>query len=388
MANSEWSAFSIRHSPFAIRVVGNDAMANTIDLTTLERALLAEIAGAGDLDAIERVRITALGKKGRVSELMAKLGSLPADQRKAFGQAVNGLKTRVGEALEGRKAELERGALTARLVAETADVTLPVRSGPLADGRIHPVSQVFDEVAEIFADLGFSVAEGPDIETDDLNFTKLNIPPEHPARQEHDTFYMKGPIKDSGQEGEPVKVLRTHTSPVQIRTMMAQKPPIRIIAPGRVYRMDSDATHTPMFHQAEGLVIDESTHLGHLKWCLEEFCKAFFEVDEVRMRFRASHFPFTEPSMEVDLDAAAIGKPGKWLEILGSGMVHPNVIRNCGLDPEKYQGFAFGMGVDRIAMLKYGIPDLRDMFAADLRWLRHYGFTALDLPSLAGGLSG
>jgi phenylalanyl-tRNA synthetase alpha chain len=361
-------------------------MSDTADLTSLEKGLLDEIAGAGDLDAIERVRIAALGKKGRVSEQMAKLGSMPPESRKAFGAAVNVLKTRVSEALEARKADLERAALTARLAAETADVTLPVRVGPLADGRIHPVSQVFDEVAEIFGDMGFSIAEGPDIESDDLNFTKLNIPPEHPARQEHDTFYMKG----TGREGDnnPVMVLRTHTSPVQIRTMMAQKPPIRIIAPGRVYRMDSDATHTPMFHQVEGLVIDERTHLGHLKWTLEEFCKAFFEVDEVRMRFRASHFPFTEPSMEVDIDAAAIGKPGKWLEILGSGMVHPNVIRNCGLDPDKYQGFAFGMGLDRIAMLKYGIPDLRDMFAADLRWLRHYGFTALDLPSLAGGLSG
>jgi phenylalanyl-tRNA synthetase alpha chain len=361
-------------------------MTEGTDISALETALLAEISGAGDLDAIERVRIAALGKKGRVPELMAKLGSLPADQRKAFGQAVNGLKARVGEALEARKAQLERAALTARLAAETADVTLPVRAGPLAEGRIHPVSQVFDEVAEIFGDMGFSIAEGPDIESDDLNFTKLNIPPEHPARQEHDTFYMKG----TGREGDnnPVMVLRTHTSPVQIRTMMAQKPPIRIIAPGRVYRMDSDATHTPMFHQIEGLVIDETTHLGHLKWTLEEFCKAFFEVDAVRMRFRASHFPFTEPSMEVDIDAAAIGKPGKWLEILGSGMVHSNVIRNCGLDPEKYQGFAFGMGLDRITMLKYGIPDLRDMFSADLRWLRHYGFTALDLPSLAGGLSG
>ncbi len=360
-------------------------MTETTDLASLEAALLAEIGAAGDLDAIERVRIAALGKKGRVPELMAQLGTLPADQRKSFGQAVNGLKTRVSDALEARKTDLERGQLSARLAIEKADVTLPVRLGPLQDGRIHPVSQVWDEVAEIFGDMGFAVAEGPDIETDDLNFTKLNIPPEHPARQEHDTFYMRG----SGKEGDnnPIKVLRTHTSPVQIRTMMSQKPPIRIIAPGRVYRLDSDATHTPMFHQIEGLVIDETTHLGHLKWCLEEFCKAFFEVDAVRMRFRASHFPFTEPSMEVDLDAAAIGKPGQWLEILGSGMVHPNVIRNCGLDPDKYQGFAFGMGLDRIAMLKYGIPDLRDMFSADLRWLRHYGFAALDVPTLAGGLS-
>jgi phenylalanyl-tRNA synthetase alpha chain len=360
-------------------------MTQTTDLAALERALTDEIAAAADLAAIERVRIAALGKKGRLPELMAKLGTLPGDERKAFGQAVNGLKTRISEALEGRKADLERGALTARLVAEKADVTLPVRAGPLQDGRIHPVSQVFDEVVEIFADMGFAVAEGPDIETDDYNFTKLNIPPEHPARQEHDTFYMQG----AGEAGtnSTIKVLRTHTSPVQIRTMLTQKPPIRIIVPGRVYRLDSDATHTPMFHQIEGLVIDETTHLGHLKWCLEEFCKAFFEVDAVRMRFRASHFPFTEPSMEVDIDAAAIGKPGQWLEILGSGMVHPNVIRNCGLDPDRYQGFAFGMGLDRIAMLKYGIPDLRDMFSADLRWLRHYGFTALDVPTLAGGLS-
>lgn len=304
-------------------------MADTADLTSLERALLAEIAAAGDLGAIERVRIAALGRKGRIPELMATLGSLPADRRKVFGQAVNSLKTRVGDALEGRKAELERKELTARLATETADITLPVRRGPLQDGRIHPVSQVWDEVVEIFADMGFAVAEGPDIETDDLNFTKLNIPPEHPARQEHDTFYFH-PKADGSR-----MLLRTHTSPVQIRTMLAQKPPIRVIVPGRVYRMDSDATHTPMFHQIEGLVIDETTHLGQLKWCLEEFCKAFFEVDEVRMRFRASHFPFTEPSMEVDLDAAAIGKPGQWLEILGSGMVHPNVIRNCNLDPDR-----------------------------------------------------
>ncbi len=361
-------------------------MTDNTDISALESALLAEIAAAGDLDAIERVRIAALGRKGRVPELMATLGTLPPDRRKAFGQAVNGLKMRVSEALEARKSDLEGGALTARLATEQADVTLPVRLGPLHQGRIHPVSQVFDEVAEIFADMGFAVAEGPDIETDDLNFTKLNIPPEHPARQEHDTFYMAG----SGKAGDnnPIKVLRTHTSPVQIRTMMAQKPPIRIIVPGRVYRMDSDATHTPMFHQIEGLVIDESTHLGNLKWCLEEFCKAFFEVDEVRMRFRASHFPFTEPSMEVDVDTAAIGKPGGWMEILGSGMVHPNVIRNCGLDPDKYQGFAFGMGLDRITMLKYGIPDLRDMFSADLRWLKHYGFLPFDVPTLAGGLSG
>jgi phenylalanyl-tRNA synthetase alpha chain len=351
------------------------------DLQKLQAKLLADIANAGDLAKLEELRISTLGKKGEISQRMLQISSVPPDQRKAFGAANNALKTAVSEALDARKSVLEQGALSARLSAERADITLPVRLGPLAEGRIHPVSQVFDEIIEIFADMGFSVAEGPDIETDDLNFTKLNIPPEHPSRQDHDTFYLK-PKADGSR-----MVLRTHTSPVQIRTMMSQKPPIRIIAPGRVYRSDSDQTHTPMFHQIEGLVIDEATHLGHLKWCLQEFCKAFFEVDDVKMRFRASHFPFTEPSMEVDIDAAAIGKPGRWLEILGSGMVHPKVIANCGLDPDKYQGFAFGMGLDRITMLKYGIADLRDMFSGDLRWMKHYGFLPLDVPTLAGGLS-
>ncbi|MBV1692833.1 MAG: phenylalanine--tRNA ligase subunit alpha [Hyphomicrobiales bacterium] len=356
------------------------------EMKSLESVLLADIASAADLAAIEQVRVAALGKKGRISELMGQLGKLPADERKAFGAAVNALKGVVSDAIDARKRALESAALSARLANERADVTLPVRPGPLLEGRIHPVSQVFDEIAEIFADMGFSIAEGPDIESDDLNFTKLNMPPEHPARQMHDTFYLRSPERVA--KGEAPLVLRTHTSPVQIRTMMKQKPPIRIIAPGRVYRMDSDATHTPMFHQIEGLVIDESTHFGHMKWCLEEFCKAFFEVDQVKMRFRASHFPFTEPSAEVDVGAEAIGKPGQWLEILGCGMVHPKVIANCGLDPEKYQGWAFGMGLDRITMLKYGIPDLRDMFNADLRWLKHYGFVPLDVPTLAGGMSG
>jgi phenylalanyl-tRNA synthetase alpha chain len=356
-------------------------MTSSTDIESLERRLVAEISAADNLAALEQVRIAALGKKGSVSELMAQLGKMAPEQRKDFGQAVNAVKTRVSDALEVRKSDLEKSALNDRLATERVDVTLPVRLGPQADGRIHPVSQVYDEIIEIFGDMGFAVAEGPDIETDDYNFTKLNIPPEHPARQEHDTFYLQ-PKADGSR-----MVLRTHTSPVQVRTMLTQKPPIRVIVPGRVYRSDSDQTHTPMFHQIEGLVIDEETHLGHLKWCLEEFCKAFFEVDDVKMRFRASHFPFTEPSMEVDIDAAAIGKPGRWLEILGSGMVHPNVIANCGLDPEKYQGFAFGMGLDRIAMLKYGIPDLRDMFSADMRWLRHYGFLPFDVPTLAGGPS-
>ena len=357
-------------------------------LEVLERDINEEIERAASLADLDGVRVAALGKKGRVSGLMQQIGSLAPEERKAFGQTVNAIKQRISDSLEARRGVLETKELAERLQTERVDVSLPVAAGPLSEGRIHPVAQVFDEVIEIFADMGFSVAEGPDIESDDYNFSKLNIPDDHPARQEHDTFYMLGSApSDTVAEGKVRKVLRTHTSPVQIRTMLAQKPPIRIIAPGRVYRSDSDQTHTPMFHQIEGLVIDEATHLGHLKWCLEEFCKAFFEVDEVTMRYRASHFPFTEPSVEVDVDAAAIGKPGQWLEILGSGMVHPNVIANCGLDPETYQGFAFGMGLDRITMLKYGIPDLRDMFSADLRWMKHYGFLPLDVPTLARGVS-
>ena len=357
------------------------------ELDSLRADLLAAIAGACDLGALEDVRVGALGKKGRVSALMQRLGSMPPEERRDFGQAVNAVKTAVAEALEVKQQELASAATAERLADETADVTLPVREGPLAEGRIHPVSQVTDEITEIFADMGFSIAEGPDIETDFNNFTALNIPPEHPARQDHDTFYFAE--KPDGTR----PLLRTHTSPVQIRTMLEKKPPLRIIAPGRVYRCDSDQTHTPMFHQVEGLVIDEDTHLGHLKWVLQEFCRAFFEVPEVKMRFRASHFPFTEPSMEVDIgyakvgDEIRIGEGDRWLEILGCGMVHPNVLKAVQLDPKKYQGFAFGLGIDRIAMLKYGIPDLRAFFDSDLRWLRHYGFAALDMPTLHGGLS-
>ena len=360
--------------------------AQTASLEGIEGELLGAIAKAADLGALEELRVAALGKKGRVSELMQTLGRMPPEERKSFGQAVNQLKDRVGEALEAKREALGRAALSARLAAERADVTLPVREGPLAEGRIHPVSQVADEITEIFADMGFSIAEGPDIETDFNNFTALNIPPEHPARQDHDTFYFAE--KPDGTR----PVLRTHTSPVQIRTMLANKPPLRIIAPGRVYRSDSDPTHTPMFHQVEGLVIDEETHLGHLKWVLEEFCTAFFEVPQVKMRFRASHFPFTEPSMEVDIgyakvgDVIRIGEGDEWLEILGCGMVRPNVLNNVGLDPERYQGFAFGMGIDRLAMLKYGMPDVRAFFSADLRWLKHYGFPSYAVPTLAGGL--
>jgi phenylalanyl-tRNA synthetase alpha chain len=357
------------------------------ELDGLKTELLGAIAQASDLATLEEVRISALGKKGRVSALMQRLGSMPPEERRDFGQAVNAVKTAVADALETKHAELAGAATAARLAHERADVTLPVREGPLGEGRIHPVSQVTEEITEIFADMGFRIAEGPDIETDFNNFTALNIPPDHPARQDHDTFYFA-----EGPDGTR-PVLRTHTSPVQIRTMLNDKPPLRVIAPGRVYRCDSDQTHTPMFHQVEGLVIDEETHLGHLKWVLEEFCKAFFEVPEVKMRFRASHFPFTEPSMEVDIgyakvgDELRIGEGDRWLEILGCGMVHPNVLKAVELDPKKYQGFAFGVGIDRLAMLKYGMPDLRAFFSGDLRWLTHYGFAPLVVPTLAGGLS-
>ena len=356
-----------------------------MSLETLEQEILAQVSAASDEVSVEAIRVSALGKKGAISERMAGLGKMAPDERKAAGAALNVLKDKVAEALAARKSTLAVAALEARLVSEQLDMTLPVRPQPL--GTIHPVSQVWEEVVQIFGDLGFSVAEGPHIEDDFHNFDALNMPPDHPARQEHDTFYFNE--KPDGTRN----VLRTHTSPVQIRTMLSQKPPIRIIAPGRTFRSDSDMTHTPMFNQVEALVIDETTHLGNLKWILEEFCKAFFEIDNVNMRFRASHFPFTEPSMEVDIQYSReggvlkLGTGDKWMEILGSGMVHPNVIKAGGLDPDKYQGFAFGMGIDRIAMLKYGIPDLRAFFESDLRWLRHYGFRALQVPTLAGGLS-
>jgi phenylalanyl-tRNA synthetase alpha chain len=356
-----------------------------MSLQTLEQEILNGVSSAADETALEAIRVSALGKKGAISERMKSLGTMSPDERKETGAKLNLLKDKIGEAIAARKAALQQKALEARLHSEKVDVTLPVR--PERQGTVHPVSQVWEEIVQIWGDLGFSVAEGPHIEDDFHNFTALNMPPEHPARQEHDTFYFHE--KPDGSR----MVLRTHTSPVQIRTMLSEKPPIRIIVPGRTFRNDSDQTHTPMFHQIEGLVIDEETHLGHLKWALTEFCKAFFEIDNPKMRFRASHFPFTEPSMEVDINCAweggqvKIGVGESWLEILGSGMVHPNVIRHGGLDPERYQGWAFGMGLDRIAMLKYGIPDLRAFFEADLRWLKHYGFRALQVPTLAGGLS-
>ncbi len=355
------------------------------DISGLEREITSALDAARDEASLEAVRVGALGKKGSVSELLKTLGAMSPDERKVQGPLINGLRDRVSEAIAARKSALGDEALNAKLAAERIDVTLPAR--PEQRGSIHPVSQVLDEITAIFADLGFAIAEGPDVELDDNNFTKLNMPPGHPAREMHDTFYV-APQADGVRH-----VLRTHTSPVQVRTMLKQKPPIRIIAPGRTYRVDSDATHTPMFHQFEGLVIDEETHLGHLKWTMEEFAKAFFEVEKVEMRARPSFFPFTEPSVEWDIRCdrsggqIKFGTGNDWLEFAGSGMVHPRVLEMCGLDPTKYQGYAFGGGLDRLAMLKYGIPDLRPMFESDLRWLRHYGFAALDLPTLDGGLS-
>ena len=356
------------------------------NLDALTSEILAGIEAATSLEELETARIDALGKKGRVSLMMRELGGMDPEQRKTAGQALNAVKDRIAAAIDARQADLSRAALDARLAAEAIDVSLPPR--PETDARLHPLSRTIEEVVAIFAEMGFTVAEGPDIESDYYNFTALNIPEEHPARQEHDTFYL--PPDAEGKR----KVLRTHTSPVQIRTMEASEPPIRIIVPGRTYRSDHDATHSPMFHQCEGLVIGDGIHMGHLKGCLIDFCRAFFGVDDLPVRFRPSYFPFTEPSAEVDIGCTRdggglkIGAGDDWLEILGSGMVNPRVLANCGYDPEKYQGFAFGMGIERIAMLKYGIPDLRTFYDSDLRWMRHYGFLPFDAPSVHAGLAG
>ncbi len=355
------------------------------EITSLRDGLLADIAAADTIYAVEALRVGALGKSGVVTGLLKTLGAMTPEERTSKGPAIHDLRETVTAAIAARKAALESVALDARLAAERVDMSLPAQATP--QGSVHPVSQVMDELAEIFADLGFSVATGPEIEDDWRNFTALNIPETHPARAMHDTFYF--PDKDA--DGRAM-LLRTHTSPVQIRTMMNEAPPIRIIAPGRVYRSDSDATHTPMFHQIEGLVIDKGIHLGHLKWTLETFLKAYFERDDIKIRLRPSFFPFTEPSMEFDASYSLVngqrvlGGDDGYMELGGSGMVHPNVIRNCGLDPEEWQGFAFGIGVDRLAMLKYGMSDLRAFFDGDLRWLRHYGFSALDVPTLSGGV--
>jgi phenylalanyl-tRNA synthetase alpha chain len=362
------------------------------DIEQLRQQIILATNTSRSAEELEALRVAELGRRGRLTERMRRIGALPPEARRAEGAALNAAMRDITAAMEKRAAEFAAAALANRLAEERADVTLPVLLGPpggVEAGRIHPISQTIDEIVAIFGEMGFVVAEGPHIEEDFYNFTALNIPPEHPARQEHDTFYF--PEKPDGTR----LLLRTQTSPVQIRTMLAQRPPIRIIVPGRTFRADHDATHSPMFHQVEGLVIDRTTHMGHLKGCLIEFCRAFFGVDDVPVRFRPSYFPFTEPSAEVDIGCSRhrgelkIGPGGDWLEILGSGMVHPKVLRNCGIDPAEYQGFAFGMGIERVAMLKYGIPDLRPMYESDLRWLRHYGFLPLDIPSpVRGALAG
>lgn len=361
------------------------------DIEAIQTQLLGDIEAAADANAVEALRVSALGKAGTITALLKSLGGMTPDERQAQGPAIHGLRETVTTALAARKAALDAAALDVKLAAEAIDMSLPADAAPR--GSVHPVSQVMDELAEIFADMGFAVATGPEIEDDWHNFTALNIPETHPARAMHDTFYFP----DTDAEGRAM-LLRTHTSPVQIRTMMAQEPPIRIIAPGRVYRSDSDATHTPMFHQVEGLVIDRGIHMGHLKWTLETFLKAYFERDDIVLRLRPSYFPFTEPSAEVDVgykqekSRRIVGGHGDddghaWMELLGSGMVNRRVIANCGLDPDEWQGFAFGVGVDRLAMLKYGMDDLRAFFDGDLRWLAHYGFGALSVPTLSGGIS-
>jgi len=354
------------------------------DLQKLKDEMMSAVAAAGDMTALEALRVSALGKKGAITGQMKALGGLDPEARKATGQALNQIKDAVAQAIEARKAGFAEAELEARLAGERVDVTLPAR--PEATGHIHPISQTLEELVAIYGEMGFTVAEGPDIEDDFHNFTALNIPPEHPARQEHDTFYL--PELADGSR----MVLRTHTSPVQIRTMIETEPPIRIIVPGRTFRADSDATHSPMFHQVEGLVVDEATHMGHLKGTLIEFCRAFFGIDDLPVRFRPSYFPFTEPSAEVDIGCTRdggqlkIGHGDDWLEILGCGMVHPKVLENCGIDSARYQGFAFGIGIERLAMLKYGMPDLRPFYDSDQRWLRHYGFMPLEAPSLVRGL--
>ena len=367
------------------------------DLSKLEAELTAAIAAAPEGQALEAIRLSALGKSGSISDLLKTLGAMSPDERRERGPLINGLRDRVQIAIAARRATLDAAELDAKLAAERVDLSLP--PPPRRKGSVHPTMQVMDEMIAVFAEIGFSVAEGPDIETDFNNFTALNFPPKHPAREMHDTFFL--PEDERGER----KVLRTHTSPVQVRVMRAvneqlpswiasgQEPPIRVIVPGRTFRKDSDQTHTPMFHQIEGLVIDKAIHMGHLKWTLETFIARFFETSEVVTRFRPHHFPFTEPSAEMDVRCdrsggeVKIGQGDDWLEILGCGMVHPNVLRNCGLDPDVWQGFAFGCGVDRLAVLKYGMPDLRDMFASDVRWLEHYGFSAFSAPNPTTGLS-
>ncbi len=353
---------------------------------SLEEEILKKISLTENQDALEEIRIAELGKKGKISLLMKDLSKLSPEDRKEQGSKLNILKKNISNAISSKKNELANIELEKRLLEEKIDVTLPVQVSQSKHGKIHPVSQVLDEISEIFGSLGYKISEGPDIETEHYNFNALNIPESHPARQMHDTFYLNS---DNAKEKH---VLRTHTSPVQVRTMEKDKPPFKFISPGRTYRCDSDQTHTPMFHQIEGLVVDEETHLGHLKWTLETFFKSFFELDNIEIQLRPSYFPFTEPSLEVDVlcdrsgSVLKIGEGSDWLEVAGAGMVHPEVLKSSNIDPKKYQGFAFGLGVDRLAQLKYGIPDLRTFFNGDIRWLNHYGFSFLDIPTLSRGL--
>ncbi len=363
------------------------------DIQNLKTEIAGEITAANDLKTLDDVRVTVLGKKGRITALMKTLGKMDAEERKTKGQALNVLKNEIADLIKTQESALKKQEMDARLANETIDITLSPRQKD--KGHIHPISQTIEELTAIFADMGFSVAEGPDIEDDFYNFTALNFPPGHPAREMQDTFFLPD---DEEAQGEHIKkLLRTHTSSVQIRHMQDNKPPHKIICFGRTYRSDYDMTHTPMFHQMEGLMIDKKTHMGHLKGCLEDFVRAFFEIDDLRVQFRPSFFPFVEPGAEVDIACSRKGgglkiganKDGSvdsWLEILGCGMVHPNVLKNCGLNPDEYQGFAFGMGIERMAMLKYGIPDLRTFYESDVRWLEHYGFDPLDRPNNATGV--
>lgn len=354
-------------------------------LKDLQQLALKAVSDAATLADLDAVRVRYLGKAGEITGLLKQVGALPVEERKSFGEGVNQVRDFVTGAVADKQQGLEAAALADKLANESVDITLPPAAA--AVGSIHPISQITDEISAIFAQMGFSVMTGPEIEDDFHNFTALNFPPDHPARTMHDTFFLEP------DESGVAKLLRTHTSTVQVRAMTSQKPPLKLLIPGRVYRSDWDATHVPMFHQIEGLVIDKigAFHMGHLKGCLTDFVQAIFGVENCPVRFRPSFFPFTEPSAEMDIaytrkdGRIQFGVRDKWMEILGCGMVHPNVLRNCGYDPDEYQGFAFGMGLERVAMLKYGIPDMRDMFDGDVRWLSHYGFSVLDQPNKALG---
>ena len=352
------------------------------DLKKIKDEFLLKLKGKLDISEINKIKSDLFGKSGLISTQFKKIGTIADSERKKFASDLNIIKNELQDLISSKINEVENVEINKKLEKEKIDITLPERS--FVRGKIHPVSQTIDEISSIFSEIGFSVEEGPDVENEYNNFTALNTPENHPARDMHDTFYL---------DEKKQKLLRTHTSPVQIRTMLKDKPPFKIIAPGRTYRSDSDQTHSPMFHQVEGLHIDKNINMGHLKGCLNYFIKEFFEVDKIQMRFRPSHFPFTEPSAEVDIGyemkdgKIVIGEGNQWLEILGCGMVHPNVLKNVKVDPAKFQGYAFGIGIDRLAMLKYGINDLRAFFDCDYRWLNHFGFDPLDVPTNYRGLS-